>query len=410
MVMRNRTVRLRAFGPGHCAVVAGIELNGLGVLRALGRARIPVIGIDTDINQPSAATRFGRKVRVAALSGAAFIEELMALRSRLHSDPVLLLTQEASVATISANRELLRGAYRISLPPQDVVEALLDKLRFQVLAERLGFPIPRLARLREDPDAAALDELRFPCVLKPTKKTPRYSERFVKAYKVATAKHALKLWTEMRAVVDEVVVQEWIEGNDSDVYFCLQYRPAGGAPSISFAGRKTCQWPPLVGGTASCIPAPEVAPELTAMTDRFFAAAGCVGMCSMEYKRDSRDGSFYLVEPTVGRTDYQEEISTLNGVNIPAAAYFTELGLEFPGPHAITRMRGWRDPDGCANARAAGAPDLLSALAPHATAADAYFRADDPMPHLVLKLRAVRNRFKRLFRMAHGTAAPCSPG
>ena len=46
----------------------------------------------------------------------------------------------------------------------------------------------------------------------------------------------------------------------------------------------------------------------------------------MEYKRDRRDEKFYMVEPTVGRTDYQEEIATLNGVNIPAAAYLREIG------------------------------------------------------------------------------------
>lgn len=388
-------------------MVAGIELNGLGVMRALGRAGIPLIGLDPDIGQPCAATRFGSKVRVAALSGPEFIGELMALRSQFDRAPVLFLTQEASVATISAARELLAGAYRVSLPSHSVVETLLDKFRFQALAERLGFPVPRLAQLSEQSDAAVLDELRFPCVLKPARKTSEYSERFVKAYKVASAKDALKLWTKMRAVIDDVIVQEWIEGGDSDVYFCLQYRPADGAPSISFAGRKTCQWPPLVGGTASCIPAPEAAPDLISMTERFFESAGCIGVCSMEYKRDTRDGKFYLVEPTVGRTDYQEEISTLNGVNIPAAAYFAEIGFEPPLAHARTGMRGWRDPDGCANARAAGAPDRLSELAPGAKVADAYFRIDDPMPYLLLTLRTMRARFKRLFRVVHRAAAQC---
>jgi len=69
----------------------------------------------------------------------------------------------------------------------------------------------------------------------------------------------------MRNVVNEIIVQEWIEGADSDVYFCLKYRPPGGSQSISFTGRKICQWPIQVGGTASCMPAPEAAAELTAL-------------------------------------------------------------------------------------------------------------------------------------------------
>jgi D-aspartate ligase len=46
----------------------------------------------------------------------------------------------------------------------------------------------------------------------------------------------------------------------------------------------------------------------------------------MEFKRDTRTGRFFMVEPTVGRTDYQEEVATLNGANISYAAYCGELG------------------------------------------------------------------------------------
>ncbi len=44
-------------------------------------------------------------------------------------------------------------------------------------------------------------------------------------------------------------------------------------------------------------------------------------MGSMEYKRDRRDGRFHMIEPTVARTDFQEEVATLNGMNIPLASY-----------------------------------------------------------------------------------------
>jgi predicted ATP-grasp superfamily ATP-dependent carboligase len=207
----------------------------------------------------------------------------------------------------------------------------------------------------------------------------------------------------MRTVIDEIIVQEWIEGSDSDVYFCLQYRPANGAPTVSFVGRKICQWPSLIGGTASCIPAAEVAAELTALTDNFFNAVGFIGMGSMEYKRDIRDGKFYMVEPTVGRTDYQEEIAALNGVNIPFAAYRAELGLTAPRPNTVSPPRAWRDPLGYANARAAGVPDPMRQFSPNITVCDAYFRVDDPMPYIALKFQAMRRRFTRLHRFAYGS-------
>ena len=73
-----------------------------------------------------------------------------------------------------------------------------------------------------------------------------------------------------------------------------------------------------------------MADELTLLTNRFFSGVGFVGLCSMEFKRDARTNQFYMIEPTVGRTDYQEEIASLNGVNIPLAAYLGELGVRLP--------------------------------------------------------------------------------
>lgn len=145
------------------------------------------------------------------------------------------------------------------------------------------------------------------------------------------------------------------------------------------------------------MPAPEVADELIAMTDGFFAAVGFIGVGSMEYKRDPRDGKFYMVEPTVGRTDYQEEIASLNGVNIPLAIFRGELGLPMPAPAGAHSPRAWRDPFGHARARQAGARDPILQLSPGIRICDAYRRADDPMPYIALKWEGVRRRLGAVF-------------
>ena len=109
----------------------------------------------------------------------------------------------------------------------------------------------------------------------------------------------------------------------------------------------------------------------------------------MEYKRDARNGQFYMVEPTVGRTGYQEEVATLNGVNIPYAAYCAEIGRPFSAVKSDELPRIWRDSISYRKARAAGAADPAAEVSPNAKVVDAYFRADDPMPFLCLKLEPV---------------------
>jgi predicted ATP-grasp superfamily ATP-dependent carboligase len=130
---------------------------------------------------------------------------------------VLLLIQEASVVTVSAMRERLAEAYCFTLPPDALMEALLDKVRFQALAERRGFPIPPAVRSAGSGGAAAAGRLRFPCVLKPTTKHAGYAKQFAKAYKVGSLEEVAQLWSRMRGVVYELIVQEWIEGGDSDI-------------------------------------------------------------------------------------------------------------------------------------------------------------------------------------------------
>jgi predicted ATP-grasp superfamily ATP-dependent carboligase len=366
-------------------------------LRSLASAGIPTVVVDTDLSQPTMRSRFGRKRRVESLSGEELIESLLDLRKEFETSPVLFLTQEASVVSTSASRARLSNAYRFTMAPESLMGALLDKLQFQDMAEAGGFPVPKSARLSVNSEyKAALAALRFPCVLKPTTKHPEYGKHFKKAYRLESADEVAPLWSQMRDVVDEMIVQEWIEGDDTDVYFCLQYRTRQNDVAASFVGRKLHQWPPLVGGTAFCVPAPHVEEELSALTGSFFSRVGFTGMGSMEFKRDRRDGVFYMIEPTVGRTDYQEEVATLNGVNIPAAAYFAETGQN--APQSLTRPlpgRGWRDPLGYSNARKAGVPDAISQFAQDVKVCDAYFRLDDPMPAMDLKAASLLRRFRR---------------
>ena len=96
-----------------------------------------------------------------------------------------------------------------------------------------------------------------------------------------------------------------------------------------------------------------------------------------------------MVEPTVGRTDHQAEVATLNGVNLPLIAYRDLTGGQPPIPPVRPmRARIWRDPvaDGMA-ARVPGA-----APTPPGVLVDGYARLHDPFPWLALQWRRVRRR------------------
>lgn len=375
------------------AVILGAGVNGLGVARSLARARVLVWLLDSDVQRPEMRTRAAKPLKVSALQGEALIDNLVRLGTTQFRDlrPVLFLTQEESVKTVSQHRERLAEYYRFSLPAKEVVDRLLHKQGFQRIADQLGAPIPPLVHICAVADLPSLKNLHYPVVVKPGERHAEYGRQFKKAYRVEGAGEAAELLHRMLPVMQDVVVQEWIEGPDANIYFCLQYLDRQAQVVTAFTGRKIRSWPPQVGGTASCTSAPEVHDELSTLTAQFFKASGVVGMASMEYKRDVRSREFRMVEPTIGRSDYQEEVATLNGVNLPYAAYCAELAISFPASASRKRPMAWR----------VRCEDQQSAAAQHQTprqgfsevdrVADAWWRWTDPMPFLVQSLRRVRH-------------------
>lgn len=376
------------------AIVIGGGVNALGVVRSLGRAGVPLIVLDTDAGSPAMRSRYGRKLLVAALEGDELLTYLKNLAQELTSSAMLFLTEEKTINSLSMQRDQLPQNFLIRLPEHERLMQLMHKQGFQDLAEACMSPVPRAVRLESMQDLAKVDALNFPCVLKPSKKSYAYGALFKKAYKVSSGAEVRKLYQKIEPTLADMVVQEWIEGSDAEIYFCLQYIGKDGEVVSSFTGRKIRSWPPRIGGTASCTAAWEHSAELSATTSTFFRQVGFTGMGSMEYKRDARDGKFYMVEPTVGRTDFQEEVATINGCNLPYAAYCYEFGLPQIPVFPAAPPRVWRDAlaDRWSFEEGDGEVDDASLSQP---IVDCYWRWNDPLPWLDFMRDRIVQRLRR---------------
>lgn len=376
------------------AVVVGVGLNGLGVLRSLAKGGMPLIAADPHRWRPEMLTRHGCKRRLQALAGPALIEDLLTLARKLNDPPVLFLTGDDSVATVSAYRDELAPYYRFQLPPPDVTAMLLTKAGFQTLAERGRFPVPPSRVVRCEADFPSLYELNYPCALKPGERNAAYDQVFAKAYRVESAQEAEILCRRILPVLPDLILQEWIEGRDDDIYFVLQYHAGLDLTPRSFTGRKIRAWPVQIGINSSCAPAPEVAAHLELLTTRFFQFCRLQGWGSMEYKRDRRTGQWQMVEPTVGRTDLQTEIATLNGCNLPLVAYQWLVGQQ-PLPGQATPPTVWRR-DWLGDFASARAQPEVGGWASTLPVVDGYWRWDDPLPALVYPGRAISALWRRV--------------
>ena len=358
----------------------------LGIVRSLSQGGIPVILADPNPALPAMRTRFARAHVISALAGRPLVEDLLTLSATLGGPSVLFLTTDEAATTVSEFRGELEGHYRFRLPSHDCLTSLMHKQGFQQLAEKHGFPVPRSAFIQNPSDFSALENLQFPCIVKPTVKNAEYARLFARAYKVHSREEAETACSCILPIASDLVVQEWIEGDDNDIYFCLQYGAADGAAICSFTGRKLTIWPPDVGETASCTSAPDAHAIVGPLTEAFFCKVAFTGLGGIEYKKDRRTGAFLMIEPTVGRVDRQAEVATLHGVNIPLAAYCYELNLPMPSIDARSRPIIWRDL--LRHRRAIWRLQPKQGEKLRCRIYDAYWRANDPMPALSYALAA----------------------
>ena len=366
-------------------VVGGTGPGTLGTIRSLSRADVPVIVLDEDPSAPAMHSRHCQRITASSVTGPQLIADLVALGDVI-GPAVLFVNSDDAALTISEFRDELGENYRFRLPSHSCVVSLMHKTSFQQLAEAHGFPVPRSRVIDGIPSLSDLAGLTCPCIVKPSRPNAGYlNGSFPRGYKVGSIQDAQDICRRLLQIVPRIVVQEWIDGADSELYFCLQYRGRGGTTVASFTGRKLTIWPPDVGVTASCTAAADVATTLEPLTERFFDRLSFVGLGGIEFKRDARTGQFLMIEPTIGRVDGQEEVATLHGTNIPLAAYLYETASQVPRADEGLPPVIWRDP--FLHWRSIRANRSQSAGMPGQRVYDAYWRRQDPVPAVFHSMR-----------------------
>lgn len=222
----------------------------------------------------------------------ALLETLLAWARTQPEPPVLLPQTDGDLLAVSRHRDLLGSSFRFLLPPADLVEDLLDKARFQRLAEDLGLPVPpgRTLPATGGPQAAA--GLRFPLVVKPLSRRDLVRmDEHGKALLVPDEAALRLLWPRLAGV--DVLVQELVPGPETRIESWHAYVDADGEIAGEFCGRKVRTWPPTFGHSTA-LEVTDVADVRRAgreVADRL----GVRGLVKVDFKRGPA-GELHLLE------------------------------------------------------------------------------------------------------------------
>ena len=317
------------------AIIIGLDcITGLQSARILARHGVPIIALAKNPEHYCCKTNTVERIIAANLGSEDFILALEKLGPTLPNKAVLFPCTDMSVLLLSRHRARLTKWFHLAVPAPEAVEMLMDKTSFYSYAMEKGLPIPATYFLRNRAEAqAAAARLQFPCILKPPMKTPKWEQNTkAKVFKLASAGEFLEQYERCAGWADLLMVQEWIEGTDANLYSCNCYFNANSEPLVTFVARKLRQWPPHTG--TSCLGEEVRNDDVLNATLQLFRTVKYHGLGYVEMKRDSRTGKHYIIEPNIGRPTGRSAIAEAGGVELLYTKYCDLLGKTLPSNRA----------------------------------------------------------------------------
>jgi len=325
------------------------HITGLAVARSLGRAGVPVVGLDDEPGGLGQHTR-----HLTALlhcpaptvgGGRALAGFLDRLAGAFPLPPVLFPTNDDWVLALAEHRDLLEPGYRFPFAGARGLQAVLAKTELYQAAEREGVAVPRSwyldgVPLAELPGSSLVDELAaelpYPCVLKPDD-----SRAFYRAYRakvlMVDGPEALR-----RQVADtaarglRMVAQEIVAPPPGGFFSVCSYLDAAGGVRGVFVGRKLEQYPPGFG--TSCLADARFDAKLADAGLRVLGSLGYHGISEVEFVWDEARGQQLLLDVNP-RPWKWIGLPIAAGVDLPLLAYRDTVGEPFDAPAQRDGMR-----------------------------------------------------------------------
>ena len=388
-----------------------VLLGGLQIVRALGMARIPVIVASLVPDKPSMASRYCTgTIALPPGSGREAIVEALVRAGRpladRHGRPVpLFYDNDDRLALVQDFRDVLQPHFALLLNDRELGETLLDKARFQSLAESRRLPVPRRIEWK------SLAAERGPVLAKPKTRAGWDASPMREALCgggkacVFSSGREARLHPLVRQFAGHLQFQEYVPGGDDAIWSFHGFAAPGGEVLASFIGRKIRTHPAHTGDSAYVRLAHDAA--LERLGRDIAARLRLAGVFKMDFKRDSATGRDYLLELNT-RFNLWHHVGAKNGVNLPRVAYEFLLYGRRPQPSRARERYRWlswrhdwpafRELNACGQLSGAGwlwslvqAPKLYE-----------YFAWDDPLPFVHLVRRRLRRRWLRAW---HSTAS-----
>ncbi len=377
--------------------------GGVGVVRSLGRAGVPVYGVYEELLAPAATSRYLRGRFVWENDGLGverFLDGMATIGARLGRQTILVPTDDLGAILVAEHAAVLDEWFKVPRQPRGLPRALASKKGLYRLCKQLGVPCPEAVFPASRAELEAfLERAVFPVVVKGAEGwlLPRHTGVRSTAI-VDTPEELLDIY---RRVEDgsgtSVMFQEYIPRDCGEDWIFHGYCDSRSDCLAAFTGVKVRSYPPYVGPTTlgRCT----ANERLRRQAEMLFKALSYRGIMDLDYRLDRRDGQYKLLDfnPRIG-AQFRLFVNEA-GIDVVRALHLdlTERTVP-PGP--AVEGRGF----------VAEHYDLLAAWGYHRDGGltlrgwlrslrgvrePAWLAADDPAPFLVMCVRFLLRGLRR---------------
>jgi predicted ATP-grasp superfamily ATP-dependent carboligase len=398
-----------------------IHHGSVGAVRSLGMLGIDVYAVTEDRFTPTALSRHLKRALVWPTTGAEDPQELLAgvmrLGEQIGKPAVLVPTDDEAALLVAEHADVLAEHFILPDVAPALPRELASKSGLAGLCAEHGVGAPRCLTPHSVEELRAMaGEIGFPVVLKNDQAWLRLTKPAVASTTLlgdmAQLDQLAAKWTSMPSVV----VQEYLERDSAEDWIAHMYVGSEPDATVVFTGIKLRSWPPHAGVTA--VARSLWNHDLAERTLTFANAVGFRGIADLDWRLDTRDGVFRLLDfnPRIGAQFQMFE--TEDGVDVVRALHLDLTGRAWP---TLAQVEGRRfvvehlaAPALLATRRVNGMPSSAgangTAFSPRAKRAWSSF--DDPLPALAVAVRLGLTAARRLTTRTvrpHVHADPVSP-
>jgi predicted ATP-grasp superfamily ATP-dependent carboligase len=307
------------------AFVLGLGINGLGVVRSLGRVSVHVVGFYSFDEEIGRFSRYCQAVHLAPdITPDKMLKVILEVSDHFKAPPVLYATTDAYAQWINDYQHQLCKRFLFHSVEKSLFAQINTKLGLIHLVKEHGIQSPwtdHFERLEEIEQAAS--GFPYPVIVKPVNTFDRILPDGAKNVIFEDVHSLLSYVSSHPDYLGNMIFQEVIPSGDGNVYICTVLMDEKSNLLLSYTGRKIRQYKPDYGVT--CFGVSERIEALVALCNCFMHGIGYRGIATLEFVKDRNTGRFLFIEINP-RSYYHNQLFYDCGLNFPWVEYCVLTG------------------------------------------------------------------------------------